>query len=118
VLDVISRILDQPDPLPEVKASLGITVLGDEDNEALRKMFNYPAGLYINLVKPESAAYTAGLNAGDILLRINGQAMEAVSDLMAFLGGQAVGTLVEMEVYRPGDDRVLVKTCYLLEESP
>ncbi len=118
VADVINRILDSPDQLPEAKATLGITVLGDGETDSLRRMFGYPAGLYINLVKPESAAYTSGLNAGDILLSINGQAMEAVRDLMTFLGGQAVGTLVEMTVYRPGDDRTLTLTCYLLEETP
>ncbi len=118
VADVVGRILDQTDQLPEVKAALGITVLSDGDTASLRQMFDYPAGLYINMVKPESAAYTAGLNAGDILISINGQAMEAVRDLMTFLDGQAVGTLVEMTIYRPGDDKTLVRTCYLLEDMP
>ncbi|NLB51276.1 MAG: serine protease [Clostridiaceae bacterium] len=118
VSDVISRIMAEPEPLPVGKAALGITVLDDQDAESLRKMFGYPVGLYINLVKAESAAYTAGLNAGDILLSVNGQAMETVRDLMTFLDGQAVGALVEMMVYRPLDDRTLVKTCYLLEETP
>ncbi|NLA95484.1 MAG: serine protease [Clostridiaceae bacterium] len=118
VSDVVSRILDQTDQLPGPKAALGITVLSDGDAASLRKMFGYPTGLYINMVKSESAAYTAGLNAGDILISINGQVMEAVRDLMTFLDGQAVGTLVEMTIYRPGDDKTLVLTCYLLEEMP
>ena len=118
VADVVGRILDQADQPPEAKAALGITVLSDGDAASLRQMFGYPAGLYINLVKAESAAYTAGLNAGDILFSINGQAMEEVRDLMTFLDGQAVGTLVEMTIYRPGDDKTLVRTCYLLEETP
>lgn len=118
VSDVISRILAQPDQLPEAKAALGIIVLGDGDTDSLRQMFGYPAGLYIHLVKPESAAYTAGLNPGDILISINGQAMEVVRDLMTFLDGQAVGTLAEMTVYRPSDERTRILTCYLLEETP
>ncbi|MFA5585894.1 MAG: S1C family serine protease [Saccharofermentanales bacterium] len=118
VSDVIRQIMATPDPAPARKASLGITVLGDEDAAFLSQQFGYPAGLYVNLVKSESAAYTAGLNADDILLDINGQAMEAVRDLMTFMDEQAVGALVEMTIFRPSTGQTLIKTCYLLEELP
>ena len=118
VLDVIDRIMTQSEDAPRKRAGLGITILGDEDTEIFREMYGNPVGLYINLVKSESAAYTAGLNEGDILLSINGQPMESVKDLLLFMDGQAVGTLVEMSIYRPGDNRTMLKTCYLLEEKP
>ena len=81
-------------------------------------MFGYPAGLYINFIKQESAAYTAGLDTGDILLSINGQVMESSRDFLTFMDGQAVGTLLEIVVYRPSEEKTLVKTCYLLEARP
>lgn len=118
VSDVIRQIMTAPDPAPARKASLGITVLGDEDAAFLSQQFGYPAGLYVNLVKSESAAYTAGLNADDILLDINGKAMESVRDLMTFMDEQSVGALVEMTIFRPSTGQTLIKTCYLLEESP
>ncbi|HZK29006.1 MAG TPA: S1C family serine protease [Clostridia bacterium] len=118
VLDVIDRIVSKPQDAPVKKAGLGITILGDEDTATLREMNGYPVGLYVSLVKAESAAYTAGLNEGDILLSINGQAMEEMKDLLLFMDGLAVGTLVEMSIYRPSDDRTTTKTCYLLEEKP
>ncbi len=118
VSDVVERILAQPEQRPDPKAELGITVLGDEDAEELRERFGYPAGLYINHVKPESAAYTAGLDTDDILLSINGESMEVTRDFLTFMDGQTVGTLIEMTVYRPSDERTLVKSCYLLEASP
>ncbi len=118
VADVVERILAAPDQSPDIKAELGITVLGDEDAEELRERFGYPAGLYINYVKPESAAYTAGLDTDDILLSINGEAMEVTRDFLTFMDGQVVGTLVEMTLFRPSDGRTLIKSCYLLEASP
>lgn len=118
VLDVIDRILHRPEGAPERRAALGITVLADEEMHELSERFGYPKGLYIDLVKPESAAYTAGLNAGDILLSINGQVMEETKDLLSFMDGQVVGALMEMTVFRPSDEQTLVKTCFLLEERP
>lgn len=118
VAHVIDRLMIPPDQRPEPRAELGIHILEDEAAERLRLMFGYPAGLYINYVKQESAAYTAGLDTGDILQTINGQNLETVRDFFAYMDGQAVGTLVEMVVYRPSEDRTLVKTCYLMEASP
>ncbi len=118
VADVINRIMTEPDARPQGRAALGITVLSDEDGKRLAQLFHYPTGLYINLVKAESAAYTAGLNPGDILISLNGQSMETVVDLIAFLNGQVVGALVEIMVYRPGEEKTMIKTCYLLEETP
>ena len=118
VLDVIDRILHRPEGAPERRAALGITVLEDEEMHELSERFGFPKGLYIDLVKPESAAYTAGLNAGDILLSINGQMMEETKDLLSFMDGQVVGALMEMTVFRPSDEQTLIKTCFLLEERP
>ncbi len=118
VLDVVDRLMLPPDDRPESKAELGITILEDQEAEELRLMFGYPAGLYINFIKQESAAYTAGLDTGDILLSINGQVMESARDFLTFMDGQAVGSLLEIVVYRPSEDRSLVKTCYLLEARP
>lgn len=118
VSDVIDRLMLPGDSRPASKAELGITILTDEEAEALRLMFDYPAGLYVNFVKQESAAYTAGLDTGDILLAINGQATETARDFLTFMDGQAVGSLVEMVIYRPSEDKTLVKTCYLMEASP
>ena len=118
VLDVVDRLMLGPDDRPESKAELGITILEDQEAEELRLMFGYPAGLYINFIKQESAAYTAGLDTGDILLSINGQVMESARDFLTFMDGQAVGSLLEIVVYRPSEDRSLVKTCYLLEARP
>ncbi len=117
VSDVIARILEEPEEGVKIRAELGITVLGDEDGARLQEMFGYPAGLYISAVKAESAAYTAGLNEGDILQSINGQPMEVNRDLLTFMDKQAVGALTEIMIYRPSDGSTLIKTCYLLEES-
>lgn len=118
VADVVKRIQDSENGTPTKKAALGITVLNDEDTLAMREMYGYPNGLYISTVKAESAAYTAGLNQGDILLSLNGESMELAQDLMLFLDERAIGTLVEIVVYRPSEDKTLTLNSYLLEEKP
>jgi len=118
VTDVVKRIQDNENGTPTRKAALGITVLNDEDTLELRETYGYPNGLYISTVKAESAAYTAGLNQGDILLTLNGESMELTQDLMLFLDERTIGTLVEIVVYRPSEDKTLTLNSYLLEEKP
>jgi len=118
VADVIERIQELGDGAANRKAALGIAVLSDEEALNLREQYDYPNGLYISAVKPESAAYTAGLNQGDILMKLNGETMEFVKDLMLFIDRHAVGTLVEIVVYRPSEEKVLTFTSYLLEDRP
>ncbi|HHW93625.1 MAG TPA: serine protease [Clostridiaceae bacterium] len=118
VADVVNRIQEKENGGPTRKAALGITVLSDEDTLEIRETYGYPNGLYISTVKPESAAYTAGLNQGDILQTLNGVSMELTQDLIFFLDEQAIGTLVEIVVYRPSEDKTLTLTTYLLEVRP
>ncbi|NMB29512.1 MAG: serine protease [Clostridiaceae bacterium] len=118
VANVVNRIQNNENGSMMRKAALGITVLNDDDTLAMMELYGYPNGLYISTVVPESAAYTAGLNQGDILLTLNGESMELVKDLMLFLEEQAIGTLVEIVIYRPSEDKTLTLTTYLLEEKP
>lgn len=118
VSEMIDRALNRDGAMAPVKAELGITVYGDADNEALREQYGYPEGLIINAVKAPGAAYTAGVNVGDILIKINGRPMETLNDFMEFIEGEPVGTLVEMLLYRPSAETYVTKTGYLLERTP
>jgi len=88
VLDVIRQIKERVSRKPEEpkKASFGIVVMGDEDYEEIRERTDYPEGLYVTRIKPESAAYTTGLSDGDILLSLNKTSMGRLDDLLRIYG--------------------------------
>jgi S1-C subfamily serine protease len=56
-------------------------------------------------VAPGSAAERAGLLPGDILLALNGQALDEPGDLAWGLAGTAAGAAVTLRVLRAGEPR-------------
>lgn len=59
-------------------------------------------GAIVTLVSPNSPAQKAGLQAGDIIISINGQAMETASAVRNTVGLLRVGAQVDLEVLRKG----------------
>ena len=63
-------------------------------------MTNTPEGLEVRSVEPRSVAARLELRPGDVLLEINGQAIEKVADVRAALGRDA--STVQVKVRRDG----------------
>ncbi len=61
-----------------------------------------PSGLVVSRVTAGSPAERAGLQVGDLLLRINGRAMEGVRDAYRVLYDSVIGDRVRIEVQREG----------------
>jgi S1-C subfamily serine protease len=59
-------------------------------------------GLLIVELAPDSPALRGGLLLGDILVAVDGQAMEDGEALQAFLGGDRVGRPLAVQVLRGG----------------
>lgn len=62
----------------------------------------HEAGLLIVELAPESPALRGGLLLGDILVTLNGQAVDDGEALQALLGGERVGRTVVIQVLRGG----------------
>ena len=60
-------------------------------------------GLYVIDVEPGSAAQSAGIQTGDILLRADGRECRTLLDLRYVLFSHKVGETLELEVQRGGD---------------
>jgi len=86
-----------PDPEPDSrgKGYVGVTL---EENEGLR----------ITKVLPNTPASRAGLQEGDVILRINNHEPENLSDAIRNIGYNRPGNVVPIEIRR-GDDVLKLK---------
>ncbi len=67
-------------------------------------------GAVVNGVEPDSAAASAGLREGDVILTINGGAVKGAEDVRNRFGLLRVGTPVELEIMRGGKTRRITGT--------
>ncbi|MBG9387545.1 DegQ family serine endoprotease [Caenimonas aquaedulcis] len=102
-IDVASRIRDQIVATGKVEhARLGVTV--QEVNQTLADSFKLdrPEGALVSSIEKGGPAERAGLQPGDVIRNVNGQAIIASGDLPAILGLKSPGDRVQMEVWRQG----------------
>jgi len=70
----------------------------------LRAHFGVPedAGVMISTIVNDSAAFSAGLQVGDIITAVEGEPVESPMDLLHTIRGQEEGDNVTLEIYRDG----------------
>jgi Do/DeqQ family serine protease len=74
-----------------------------------------PSGALVSAVTQDSPAARAGLNAGDVVLALNGSPIEHVDALGYRLATQAIGAVVTLDVLTKGEEHTLEVT---LERAP
>ncbi len=67
-------------------------------------------GVVISAVVPGSAADKAGLRTGDIIVAVNGRAVEDSADVRNRIGLIRVGSRVELKILRDGRERIIRAT--------
>ena len=77
------------------KPRLGVTVTTLNTNGQV------PNGAYIVSVQEGSPAQRAGLQAGDILVELNGEVVSNTTDMMKYLENSQEGDVVTVKVWRP-----------------
>ncbi len=88
------------------RGSFGITVQNlTPDLARALKLPPKARGAVVSGVEPGSAAADAGLRAGDLITRINEQAIITATDLQTQLALMRVGQRAELDVYRDGRKR-------------
>ncbi len=116
-IDVAMSVKDQLIAHGRVqRGRLGIAIQGvDKD---LAQSFGLPdaRGALVASVEPDSAADKAGLQAGDVVLALDGRRISDSAELPRLIGEKRPGTRIRMEVWRDGRSRELVAT--LDELSP
>jgi len=97
-----------------------MTSASDADPEASQEVASEPAislaaddrdaGLLIARVAPDGPAAKAGLVRGDILLELNGEAVNSLRELQRQLADLDAGAQVELKVLHGDDERTLTAT--------
>ncbi|MCC7100846.1 MAG: DegQ family serine endoprotease [Rubrivivax sp.] len=91
-------------------ARLGVTV--QEVNQTFADSFKLdkPEGALVANVDAGGPAARAGLKTGDVILKIDDQAIASSGDLPAFIGQSLPGQKVQLEVWRGGHAETVVAT--------
>lgn len=84
------------------RGRLGVAV--QEVSQALARSFGLasPDGALITLVEPDSPAARAGLQAGDVVLEVDGRPVAESADLLGTVAGMRAGRQADLLVWRAG----------------
>ncbi len=102
-IDIATKVRDQIVATGHAShARLGVAI--QEVNQTLADSFKLdrPEGALVSSVDPGGPADLAGLKSGDVIRKVNGQAIVSSGDLPAVIGGATPGDKVSLEVWRQG----------------
>ena len=89
------------------KPYVGVSV---SDVNQQTQLYGIPAGAAVQAVSDDSPAAKAGLQAGDVITRVNGTEITGSSDLVSLVSEAAIGDTLTMTVYRQGSTIELTVT--------
>ncbi len=84
------------------RPQLGVTLFDIDESTA--SLYNMPVGLYVHSVTPNGAAYMAGIQAGDIIIGMNGNAVTTTDELNEMKNEFKAGDKVTLTISRNGTD--------------
>lgn len=93
-----------------------IGIGGRDVTEQDSKYYNIPVGIYVTQVSPYSAAELAGIQAGDVVVKFNGEDVKTIDELNEKKEKFKVGDRVTLTVIRNGETRNV--DLKLTEEKP
>lgn len=80
-----------------------IGISGSSLTEALSERYNYPVGVYVESVEEGGPAKEAGLEVGDVITEVDGQAVESVEEINTIKNTYSIGDTISLTVYRNND---------------
>lgn len=77
-----------------------IGIEGTSLTQALSKRYNLPVGVYVENVLENSPAKSAGLEQGDIITEVEGQAVKSVNEMNNIKNKSSIGDNITLKIYR------------------
>ncbi|MGN0621679.1 MAG: S1C family serine protease [Porcipelethomonas sp.] len=73
-------------------------------DETTASLYNMPVGIYVRTVTPGGAADLAGIESGDIIIGINGEAISTSEELNKIKNQFSAGDVITLTITRNGQD--------------
>lgn len=110
-IDVAAQIKDQLIEHGRVSRSrIGVAIQSVNQELALSFGLDQASGALISKVDKDSPAERAGLEAGDVILKLNGQAISESADLPPRVAALKPGSDAKLEVWRKGERQSVTVT--------
>ena len=101
----INDISDKIESLSKPILNLGISIRTVD--ETLSKKLNMEQGLYVVEVNAFSPAEKAGLKAGDLIVKVDGQRVKTFDELKEIKNSKSEGDTIKLEVIRDGQTKTI-----------
>ena len=110
-IDVAMKVKEQLQAYGVVqRGRLGVVIQGLDKELADSFGLDTPKGALISRVEPDSAAARAKLQAGDVILGVNGSPVEDSADLPRIIGEMRPGTEITLDIWRDRKQRIVKAT--------
>lgn len=107
----MNKAKEVTDSLIEYKYVKGRPLLGITPdarfNENVAKQYNVPAGVLVADIHPLSGAYKAGIQAGDIITKVDGKQVKNRTELDEIKNKHKPGDTIPIEIYRDGQTKTV-----------
>jgi serine protease Do len=107
-IDVASNVKDQLIKTGRVARSrIGVSI--QDVNAQLAESFGLdrPRGALVGMVENDGPGERGGINAGDVILKVDGETVETSSQVPVMIAGKKPGSSVAIEVWRNGSTKEL-----------
>ena len=112
----VKNVLDDIINYGYVRGRLVVGVTGTNITERMAEYYELPIGFYVSEVREGYGAYLAGVQVGDVIIKVDGKVVETIDDINEIRDAHKVGDYMDIVVSRNGKNVSLkVK---LMEEKP
>ncbi|MDE2612459.1 MAG: PDZ domain-containing protein, partial [Burkholderiales bacterium] len=117
-IDEAIRVADQLRTSGRViRGRIGVTISAVTKDVAESIGLGQPRGALVQGVEKDSPAEKAGVEAGDIIVKVDGKAVDKSSDLPRMIGNVKPGTRATLQLFRRGATKDLTVTVAELESD-
>ena len=100
-IDTAMKVRDQLQKHGKVqRGRLGVSIQGMDPDMAQALGLEKPIGALVREVEPDSPAAKAGMQAGDVVTKVDAVVVDSVGDLPRIIGGRSPGETVKLTVWR------------------
>jgi Do/DeqQ family serine protease len=107
-INLVKKVVSDLMEFGEVKRGyLGVVIQDMNSDIAKKENLSITQGVFVNELVDDGAAKKAGMQIGDVILKVNGIATKSVPELQEQIGSRNPGDEVTLTVYRNGQQKNL-----------